>query len=177
MVMIQIYTDGACFPNPDGYGGWAFVAVDDDDVKYIESGSERSATNNRMELTAIIMAMQWCDNGTCIHSDSKYSINAITQWYDGWVAANKLDTKCNIDLISVANELYKEKNLKLKWVKGHNGDIYNEIADDLASGEMKALYEEINGIPLSLEEITQQFTKPKRKPRLSKGYLEKTFQS
>ena len=164
--MIQIYTDGACFPNPNGFGGWAFVAANDNDIKYIESGNERNTTNNRMELTAILMAMQWCDKGTYIYSDSQYCVNAITKWYDNWVKANKLDERCNIDLIADANELYKEKNLKLKWVKGHNGNVYNETADDWASSEMRALYEEINGVPLSLEEVTAQFAKLKKNQKV-----------
>jgi ribonuclease HI len=161
---MKIYTDGSCFPNPNGCGGWAFIVVDNNRVVYRGFGNDKSTTNNRMELTAIIEALEWVGvRQATIYSDSQYSINSIVVWYDGWVKRNTLDKKANTDLIGYANELYKERNVKIEWVRGHDGNEYNEMADELCNLEMMDLYKEINGIELSMAEIKHSFDEMKQK--------------
>jgi ribonuclease HI len=161
---MKIYTDGSCFPNPNGCGGWAFIAVDNNKIIHRGLGSDKSTTNNRMELTAIIEALEWLgDEPATIYSDSQYSINSIIIWYDGWVMRGSVDKKANTDLIGYANELYKKKNVKIEWVRGHDGNEYNEMADELCNLEMMDLYKEINGIELNMGEIKKSFNEMKQK--------------
>jgi ribonuclease HI len=149
MQQTEIYTDGATFPNP-GIGGWAFVATFNNEVIDEDCGSERFATNNTMELTAIIKAMQWLiDNNVknaTIYTDSQYAQKAITRWYGSWIKFKGLSKRKNIDLISDAVKLYKESGCKLLWINGHNGNIWNEHADNLANSVMLELYKEVNDI-------------------------------
>lgn len=135
----EIYTDGACSPNP-GKGGWAFVVYDQGKEMHSEKGNSGHTTNNRMELMAIKKALEWADrtNNTCttIYTDSMLCVNSLTKWYKkwqqkNWVTSGKEEVK-NKDILIECIPLLR--NHKIKWVKGHAGIQGNERADSLARG-------------------------------------------
>lgn len=135
---IKIYTDGACSGNP-GAGGWGAVLLFAGKEKRI-SGSAADTTNNRMEMMAVIEALkslkERCD--VEIYTDSKYVMDGITTWIinwkaRGWKTAAKKPVK-NEDLWRELDELVTQHDMHWNWVKGHAGDKYNEIADELATG-------------------------------------------
>lgn len=137
MLVNLIYTDGACEPNP-GHGGWGFTVTNEAGATHDSFGGESQTTNNRMEMTAILQAMRWLPDGAAakIHSDSRYCINGLTVWRDGWKRKNwmrKGGPMLNRDLwLALEHELARVK-AKFVWVRGHNGDPGNERADELAS--------------------------------------------
>ena len=146
--MIKIYTDGACSGNP-GPGGWSVVIASGEKVKVL-SGHEIETTNNRMELTAILNALEWCVkkeiSNVEIYSDSAYVVNAINQFWikkwlaNGWTNSKKEEVK-NSDLWK--RFIYYNKQVKAKFikVKGHSKDTLNEMADKRAVEEsIKAKY-------------------------------------
>ena len=107
------------------------------------SGSEKTTTNNRMELVAPIMALRKIKKSSeiTIYTDSIYLKNGITTWIknwekNGWKSANKKPIK-NKDLWTTLNKLSKDKIISWKWVKGHAGNKYNEMADILATTAIK----------------------------------------
>ena len=121
--MLEIYTDGACSPNP-GLGGWAAIFVLDGKVMDEIYGYVEDTTNNRMELLAVIKALEWCgDTNVKMFSDSGYVVNTLTK---GW-AKNK-----NIDLWARLDSLTKYRNIEWIWVKGHASNAYNSRCDELA---------------------------------------------
>lgn len=158
---IHIYTDGACSGNP-GPGGWGFVYVvpmwrTDDigtpteplmvDGKQLwvhtttGKGGEKDTTNNRMELLAVINGLHHIRSRTdydlTVVTDSKYVLQGITEWIKGWkskgwIGSNKKPVK-NRDLWERLDALSGQfSNLKWKWVKGHAGNQFNEMADELS---------------------------------------------
>ena len=134
---IKIYTDGACSGNP-GKGGWgALIQENDNETKL--SGSELNTTNNRMELTAVIKALEHYDKAREIEvfTDSKYVMQGITEWIKNWKnnhwkTSQKKDVK-NKDLWVLLDTVSVKHDIKWSWVKGHAGDYGNEIADKLAT--------------------------------------------
>ena len=140
---IKIYTDGACVGNP-GPGGWAAVILTDDHKKKI-FGGEKLTTNNRMELTATIKALEYCVEYEGkqpslkqieIYTDSTYVKEGITVWIhvwekNNWKTADKKNVK-NIDLWKKLKELTKSNQVEWYWVKSHSNDPMNDLADDLA---------------------------------------------
>ena len=140
-VQYIIYTDGACLGNP-GPGGWGVIIFDQKLKKKKKmSGSEISTTNNRMELIAVIKALNFipkkCD--IKIYTDSKYVINGIQTWVikwkkNNWLGSNKKTVK-NKDLWLILDKLVQQYAIKWEWVKGHSGDKYNEEADQLDKNE------------------------------------------
>ena len=137
-----IYTDGACSGNP-GPGGWGAVIFDQDKKQKNISGNAKNTTNNRMELMAPIMALKKIKSKSevTIFTDSTYVKNGITEWIkkwekNGWKSANKKPIK-NKDLWTTLNKLSKDKIISWKWVKGHAGNKYNEMADILATTAIK----------------------------------------
>ena len=141
--MIEIYTDGACSGNP-GPGGWGFIILDGDDIKSF-SGSEDATTNNRMELTAAIKAIEAVDIGESIilHTDSTYVQKGITEWIINWKKNNWISSTkkpvANKDLWIKLDEYNLSRDIKWTWVKAHqscnsNDSIYNNMADKLATG-------------------------------------------
>jgi len=138
---ISIYTDGACSGNP-GPGGWGAVLIYGEKEKHI-SGSDTETTNNRMELMAAISALESVKEKCEIdlYTDSKYVLQGITEWLPnwkakGWKGANKKPIK-NVDLWQRLDETNAQHHVKWHWVKGHNGNKYNEIADTLATTAIK----------------------------------------
>ena len=141
--MIEIYTDGACSGNP-GPGGWGYVKIDGKSTKS-QSGSEASTTNNRMELTAAIKAIESVDVDETIvlHTDSTYVQKGITQWIVNWKKNNWITSSkkpvSNKDLWVKLDEYSKSRDIKWTWVRAHqdnnsNDSFYNNMADKLATG-------------------------------------------
>ncbi len=144
MEKIVIYTDGGCRGNP-GIGGWGvWLRYGDHDKKL--KGSEKDTTNNRMELTAAIKALEAIKSSTIdidLYTDSKYVMNGINEWIKGWKlkgwkTANKKPVK-NVDLWQQLDKANEKHNVHWHWVKGHNGDEGNEMADELANQAMDSL--------------------------------------
>jgi ribonuclease HI len=141
---ITVYTDGACSGNP-GPGGWGAVLLVDGDEKRL-SGGENATTNNRMELIAAIQALsavlanpEWKTRPVRIFTDSQYVQNGITDWIlvwqkTTWHNAAKKPVK-NKDLWQVLDALNNALSVTWEWVRGHDGNAYNEICDELARKE------------------------------------------
>ena len=134
---VIIYTDGACKGNP-GVGGWGAILKYKDKNKKIY-GYDVNTTNNRMELTAAIKALDVLKEKSkvVLYTDSKYVMNGITIWIDNWKknnwkTSNKKEVK-NIDLWKLVDRLNSFHEVEWKWIKGHSGDIGNEMADELAN--------------------------------------------
>ena len=133
---VTIYTDGACSGNP-GKGGWGAILIYDKEKKYM-SGSKQFTTNNQMELTATIEALKAIlkPSNIALYTDSQYVKNGITSWIfnwkkNGWKTANKKPV-ANKDLWIELEKYVDFHSVNWFWVKGHSGDHYNEIADELA---------------------------------------------
>lgn len=155
---VIFYTDGACSGNP-GPGGYAFVVEkviekkDELESKIYEDNKiyeskiyeafynfDQSTTNNRMEMLAIIGALEYCTQNNIaqplIYSDSKYVIDGITQWIqnwkkNNWLTAAKKPVK-NQDLWIRLDELMTQTRPQLQWVKGHGNNLGNNLADQIA---------------------------------------------
>ena len=137
-----IYTDGACSGNP-GPGGWGVVIFDNNNKQKNISGSEKNTTNNRMELSAAIMALKKIKTNSevTIYTDSTYVKNGITEWSlkwkeNGWKNSNKKPVK-NKDLWVKLLNLCEKNKISWKWVKGHSTNKYNNLADALATQAIK----------------------------------------
>ena len=133
MKKVTVYTDGGASGNP-GPGGYGVVLISGDHYKEL-SGAFRLTTNNRMELLAVIMALEALNaSGTdvTIYSDSKYVVDAVKkEWVFGWVKKN-FKGKKNPDLWKRFLKIYEQHKVKFVWVKGHAGNEFNEVADKLA---------------------------------------------
>lgn len=135
---VLIYTDGACRGNP-GPGGWGAVLRYGDNEKLLYGG-ESETTNNRMELTAVIRALECLKHNkrrVRITTDSKYVLQGITEWIQGWKAkgwrtASKKPVM-NADLWQALDALVQQFDIDWHWVKGHSGHSENELADELAN--------------------------------------------
>jgi ribonuclease HI len=140
---VHVYTDGACKGNP-GVGGWGAL------LKYGKHtrelfGGEPHTTNNRMEMTAVIRALESL-NRQCrikLHTDSKYVQQGITSWIHdwkkrGWKTADKKPVK-NEDLWRELDELAQQHDIEWIWVKGHAGHDGNERADELANRGVESI--------------------------------------
>ena len=140
MKEIEIYTDGSCKKNP-GPGGWGAILVYGGREKEL-CGGERDTTNNRMELTAVISALEALKEkcSVTLTTDSKYVSDGITKGWakswksKGWRKADK-SPALNPDLWDRLLTLCDEHEVKFVWVKGHAGHPYNERCDALAQGE------------------------------------------
>lgn len=122
------YTDGSCDNVKSKAGGSAYIIIKDGEIVKMKSHGSLCTTNNRMELLAIISAVNSCPDNACVdvYTDSKYCI---------WVLSKETAPQINEDLY----ELFKKcsahvEGVRFHWVKGHNGDKYNEMADDMAYG-------------------------------------------
>lgn len=130
---ITIYTDGAAKGNP-GPGGYGIVLMSGPHYKELSEGF-RLTTNNRMELMSVCVALESLKTDGCIvtiYSDSKYVVDAIEQnWIGGWVKRHWKNVK-NPDLWARYLKIAAKHSVKFVWVKGHNGNKYNERCDVLA---------------------------------------------
>lgn len=130
--MIVYHTDGSCSPNP-GPGGFAVIK----DGKPHIVGQEKDSTNIRMEAQAIIAALQDANGEACrIMTDSEFWINVVTKWAPGWRAKGWKKSGGpikNLELVQQALELYEQSHAELVWVRGHNNDPGNELADEWAN--------------------------------------------
>ena len=134
---IDIYTDGACKGNP-GPGGWGALLRYGAHEKEL-FGGEPATTNNRMELTAVIRALQALNRPSrvTIHTDSQYVQKGISEWIRGWKArgwltADRKPVK-NVDLWQALDALTTRHTITWRWVRGHAGHVDNERADALAN--------------------------------------------
>ena len=134
-----IYTDGACIGNP-GKGGWAAIIIEPTGEREIV-GYEKSTTNNRMELKAVIEALKEIEANSQISlfSDSKYVIDGITKWIknwkiNDWKTSNKKEIK-NLDLWMNLDKLTSKFKITWNWVKAHSTNEYNNKVDRLARNE------------------------------------------
>ena len=138
MNKITIYTDGACRGNP-GIGGWGVWFLCGEYDKKL-NGFDKNTTNNRMELIAVIKALEAIktpDVVITLFTDSKYVLNGINQWIKvwrvrNWLTSNKKAVK-NIDLWQRVDYLNNQYNINWQWVKGHSGNKGNTMADALAN--------------------------------------------
>ena len=134
---IYIYSDGACKGNP-GPGGWGALLVSSGHRKEI-SGGEPNTTNNRMEMTAVIRALESLKRPSTVevHTDSQYVQKGISEWMSGWKRRNwhTADGKPvkNQDLWLQLDALSQLHRIEWKWVRGHAGHPENERADALAN--------------------------------------------
>mgnify|MGYP001226181112 CR=1 FL=1 len=140
---VEIFTDGACSGNP-GPGGWGAVLCWRNEEREIW-GSNVHTTNNRMELTAAIKAMESLKRPVkaVLYTDSTYVKEGITNWLPAWKARNwktaaKKPVK-NIDLWQALEETVEKHDIKWCWVKGHSGHWGNERADQLANNGIDAM--------------------------------------
>jgi len=137
---VIIHTDGACSGNP-GPGGWGAILQYGDKVKELKGGAALT-TNNKMELTAAIEALNALTRPCAVelHTDSQYVKNGVQSWMhgwkrNGWKTADKKPVK-NIELWQALDEAIKRHDVEWHWVKGHNGHDLNERADQLANEGM-----------------------------------------
>lgn len=146
--IVEIYTDGACKGNP-GLGGWGAL------LKYGKreqeiSGGEQNTTNNRMELLAVIRALELLKRRCKVrlHTDSQYVQKGISEWMytwklRDWKTANKSPVK-NRDLWQLLDQLAQKHEIEWIWVRGHAGNNGNERADALANRGVQAFNGEIS---------------------------------
>lgn len=122
---VTIYTDGCCLGNPSGCGGFGVVLIDGDDIQEFSQGYI-STTNNRMELMAFLSALENAPVKKPLHiiSDSKYAIGVVS---------GSMNASSNLDLVNELRSIIQKRDVRFSWVKGHNGNHYNERCDELAS--------------------------------------------
>jgi len=137
----DVYTDGACKGNP-GPGGWGWVVPDG---PHGNGGAEQT-TNQRMELEAVLRAVETLPGPLRIHSDSTYVVNCFNdRWYEGWLKRGWKNSQkkpvANKDLWEPLIDRYLERadEIEFVWVKGHAGDRWNERADELAVAAAEAV--------------------------------------
>lgn len=145
---IHVYTDGGCHGNP-GPGGWAFVVHADGEV-FRQKGAERDTTNNRMELKAVISALEYVDSNfnldgvaVHIHTDSQYVQRGMNEWLARWLrngfkTAAKKPVK-NRELWLELNDLAEKHTVRWHWVRGHAGHEFNEECDALVQDAIREL--------------------------------------
>lgn len=150
--LVRIYTDGSAHYRT-GYGAWAFIAILADGTEVNRCQSYERTTNNQMELMAVLEAIDFICNLPEIDpvtyqiiSDSEYVVNGINTWRFAWKLKNWKNVK-NLPLwlaidTAMSTVAARKIALSVTWVKGHNGDEYNEKCDKLAHGAFKKLSEE-----------------------------------
>ena len=134
---VIIYTDGAYKGNP-GLGGWGVVLRSGEREKHLYGG-EKNTTNNRMEMMAVIEALKALKSSCHIQlfTDSQYVNRGVNEWLQnwkkaGWKTASKAPVK-NVDLWQILDGLLDSHDIEWHWVKGHSGDLDNDLADELAN--------------------------------------------
>ncbi|GAB3268978.1 ribonuclease H family protein [Kineosporia babensis] len=136
---LEVWTDGACSGNP-GPGGWAWATKDGRQG----SGGEAKTTNQRMEVSAALKAIEALDGPLVVVSDSTYVVNCFRdEWWKGWLARGWVNSQkkpvANRDLWEPLIEAFRERgDISFRWVKGHSGDAMNDLVDQLAVEAGKA---------------------------------------
>lgn len=129
----KVYTDGACEPNP-GFGGFCAVIFKTGDItpSVVIKGGCKQTTNNRMEIMGVLETLKYIKDASFIDifTDSQYVSNSINIWLDNW--KRRRETKANMDLWDEIWELKKKHHVRATWIKGHNGNFYNEYADSIS---------------------------------------------
>jgi len=135
---IEIFTDGSCLGNP-GSGGWCAILRYKGHEKIL-SGAEKETTNNRMELMAVIKALEALKEPCEIelYSDSTYVLKGLNEWLDGWIKKDFKKVK-NVDLWKKYIEVSKPHKIHINWIKGHSGHKENEICDKIAKEEAEKI--------------------------------------
>lgn len=155
--MLKIYTDGSCLHKANitgsatGPGGWAYVVTDGNKILYANDGSEKDTTNGRMEVLAMANALHYLFynkdhdvikklSDIILISDSQYVINGLKTWLPGWKNKNFSGIK-HPELWKKIDEFRQPflSKLSYQWVKGHNGDPNNELADQLAQNAARKI--------------------------------------
>ncbi|MCC6643745.1 ribonuclease HI [Candidatus Peregrinibacteria bacterium] len=154
MLSIIIYTDGSCLGNP-GPGGWAFLAMRDQKIFTEISGKSYHTTNNRMEMIALLEALNFCAENFSsekieINSDSNLLIQTLNE---GW------KRKANLDLWKKIDSVKLKVDAKFFWVKGHADDKYNHRCDELANNEASKAQKEIKKNPKLADQAKVEFEK------------------
>lgn len=141
--MIEIFCDGACSGNP-GPGGFGAILKSGKSEKEL-SGGEIVTTNNRMELTAAITALESLTRPcrVTVTSDSQYMVKGMTEWISGWIRKGWINSKkepvLNRDLWERLQELSLTHRIEWKWVRGHAGHVENERCDELARAAIREM--------------------------------------
>ena len=145
MPKVKIYTDGACKGNP-GPGGYGCIIVRNHRTQELKGGT-RETTNNIMEMTAAIVALQQLPEPSEVEltTDSQYLVKGITEWVDGWLRKNWINASKqpvkNKDLWLELLRLNERHRIKWIWVRGHSGHPENERADALANEGIEDLFQ------------------------------------
>jgi ribonuclease HI len=146
---LKIYTDGGCSGNP-GPGGWAYVIISqEEEIIAKEMGSQKETTNNRMELTAVIEALRAIKKqeaptpNVTVYTDSQYVQKGISEWIQNWKrnswrTSGKTPVK-NKELWIELDSLAGEFHITWKWVKGHDGNKFNELCDRMTQESINLL--------------------------------------
>ena len=138
---VTIYTDGACSGNP-GPGGYGAILKYGDRIKEI-SGCEIETTNNRMELMAVIKALSQLKRPCTLKvvTDSQYVVKGMTQWLQGWIKRNWINSQkkpvLNRDLWERLLKLSEPHRIEWRWIRGHHGHKENERCDELARNAIR----------------------------------------
>ena len=134
-----VFTDGSARPNP-GPGGWGVVWVNNGEIIQQKHGQDPDTTNNRMELMALIEALKLLsdvEEPITVHTDSNLCVQTINQWAAGWEKRGWKRKTGPIKNLELVKELYAlcqaKPNVELVWIKAHNGWLWNEYADSLAT--------------------------------------------
>jgi ribonuclease HI len=135
--MFEIYVDGSCDPNP-GIGGWGLILVKENKIASEYVGGEKESTNNRMELLALINALELCSEHKAktfkIFSDSQLAVKTYNEWMQKWGVEDEDCDRVNIDLVRRLFHLKPQSDhVTVEWIKAHNGNAFNEYADKLAN--------------------------------------------
>lgn len=139
--IVEIFTDGACSGNP-GPGGWGAILKYGSRIKEV-SGCEKTTTNNRMEMMAVIEALRQLKKPCTVKvtSDSSYVVKGMKEWVPGWIKRNWVNSRkepvMNKDLWELLLELSAPHEIEWVWIKGHDGHSENERCDELARKAIK----------------------------------------
>ena len=187
--MIDIYTDGSAAKNRSG---WGYLMLRDGMILHMDHGTKQDATNQCMELTAVLKALQWWNNSKynqeeiTIYSDSAYFCNCyFDKWYVNWENNGWKNSRgepiANRELWECITLYFDMPEVNVKKVKGHSGHIYNDFVDKLAKGELPSIIDLTNKIYddkiyIELSEILLDFQLKKYTTEKTIERIEKVFE-
>ena len=136
--IVEIYTDGSCDNYITKAGSWAYIVVLDNKIIAERKESESNTTSNRMEYKAFIASvLEHVNDYDELHifSDSQLLVNTFNSWMHKWSLAKRAK-RANLDLVEMLEIIYEQfgHKIKLQWVRGHSGNVWNEYVDNLANG-------------------------------------------